>query len=496
MQLRPFQISAIEKTREALHRGVKRPLIYGPTGSGKTEIGIEIMRAAREKNKRVAFLCNRITLVEQASRRLEKSGLPHGVIQGQNTIGAKRNVLVCSIQTLARRGYPPLDLAIIDEAHGATAEVYLNFIQAYPNIPIIGLSATPFTRGLGREYEWGKPFEEIIVAATIPELVEQGYLVDCDVYAPYSTELFDGLKGVPIVRGDYDEKKLGAVVDKPTLVGDIVEHWFRLGYGRQTVVFATNIAHSQHICAAFNAMGVRAEHLDCYTTKQERAAIFARFESGETTVLCNVSVLAEGWDSPACSCMILARPTRSLTRYIQMAGRILRPFPGKERGLLLDHSATSTVFGYPTDELPLELNDGKRATSTLNDPTPGEEPPRCCSVCGYLLPKGMSVCPKCGFKPTRQNKVQAVEGKLTKLERKHQFALEHKQEIWSGCLGLAAKRKRSEGWAAHLYKDITGIYPKGVTKTPCEPTQIVLDYDTARRIKYAKGKHNQKEQVA
>lgn len=489
MGLRYYQVSVLDKVRAALHAGIRRAMVYSPTGSGKTEVAIAIMRAAREKEKRVAFLCNRITLVEQASNRLKKSGLPHGVIQGQNTFGPKRNVLVCSIQTLARRGYPPLDLAIIDEAHGATAEAYLNFIKAYPNTPIIGLSATPFAKGLGREHEFGKLFEEIIVAATIPELIDAGYLVDVDIYAPYSAELLEGLKGVPITRGDYAEKQLGEAVDKPTLVGDIVEHWFSHAYGQQTVVFATNIAHSKHIVEAFKAMGVSAEHIDCYTSREDRAATLARFDSGETEVISNVSVLAEGWDSPICSCMILARPTKSLTRYIQMAGRILRPFPGKTRGLILDHSATSTVFGYPTDDLPLELNDGKKRTSSSQeDPTPVDDAPTCCSKCGFVLRRGTFICPQCGFKPERRNKVQAVEGKLTKLERKHQFVLEHKQEIWSGCLGLAEKRKKSRGWASHLYKSIAGVWPSGVADTPGEPSKIVLDMDVANRIRYAKRK--------
>ena len=479
MELRPYQISAIEKTRQALREGIKRPLIYSPTGSGKTEISIEILRAAKERSARSAFICNRITLVEQASKRLEKSGLVHGIIQGQNTFGTKNKTLVCSIQTLARRGYPALDLAIIDEAHGATSEAYLNFIRAYPDTPIIGLSATPFTKGLGKE---GVPFQTIVVAATIPELIEQRYLVDCEIYAPSGPDL----TGVRVVRGDYDEKQLGDAVDRPALLGDIVEHWHQLAYGQQTVVFATNILHSKHICEEFISHNIPAEHLDCYTERRDREAILERFNSGITQVLCNVSVLAEGWDQPSASCMILARPTRSLTRYIQICGRILRPFGGKDLALILDHSSTSHLHGYPTDELPLELDEGKKPAAS--DPRPEEKLPKLCPRCHFLIPVGIYPCPKCGFAMQPQNKIEPAEGKLTKLERRQKFALEHKQEIWSGCLGLAESRGRARGWASHLYKDITGIWPSGVSDFSAPPTKIVLDMDTHNRIRFVKGK--------
>lgn len=483
MKLREYQSDAIENTRNAIRSGVLRLIIYGPTGSGKTVIGAEIMRLAAEKGKRVIFVVNRVTLVKQASRHLKHVlNLVHGIVQGDNTWGIDRDILVCSVQTLARRGYPAADLVIIDEAHGATSPTYRKLIQHYEGTPVIGLTATPFSKGLGTV------FDRLVIAATIPELIASSDLVDCEIYAPPGPNLDD----IPLVRCDdgydYNEKKLGKAVDKPTLVGDIVSHWVKLAEGKSTVVFATNILHSKHIVDEFLIRGIPAEHLDCYTGDEERDAMFARFELGETLVLSCVAVLAEGWDAPRASVMILARPTKSLTRYIQMAGRILRPFDGKTCALILDHSTTSHNLGYPTTDLPLELDEGKPSDKARRQENEVKLP-KPCPNCYFLIPPGIYPCPKCGFAMQAQNKIHPVEGKLTKLERKYMFTDEELQEFWSGCLGLAQKRNRSRAWAAHLYRDITHKWPDGLLDEPCEPCQKVKNMDIHNRMRYTKGKY-------
>ena len=183
MQLRKYQTDAINSVREAM-RDYKRIILYSPTGSGKTLTALEIIKLALSKGKRVAFIANRIGLVSQASNVFAKAGIPHGIIQGQNSFRIRSEVVVCSIQTLARRGYPDVDLLIVDEAHGCTASEYVKLFKSYNNVPVIGLSATPFTKGLGKKYDWGTLFEKMIVATTIRALIDLGFLVDVDIYAP------------------------------------------------------------------------------------------------------------------------------------------------------------------------------------------------------------------------------------------------------------------------------------------------------------------------
>lgn len=457
-------------------------------------MAMSIIQSAKDKGKRSAFVCNRIGLVKQASTRFYKSHIHHGIIQGENSRSTWHDTLICSIDTLARRGYPEnLDLLIIDEAHGATSKSYTDMIAAHQHIPIIGLSATPFTKGLGRELEFGKLFESLVVASTISDLIAMGYLVDCEIYAPSTPDL----RGIKINRfGDYDEKQLGAAVDKPGLIGDIVGHWCKYANGMPTVIFATNIAHSQHICAQFIAAGITAEHIDCFTPDETRIEILDRHNSGVTTIVSNVSVLAEGWDSPLTQCMILARPTRSLARWIQMVGRALRPHPGKDRALILDHSGTCHRLGYPTDDLPLELDDGKKKEYDQESKPQEERLPHECANCHFMIPAGVGACPKCGCVPQRQNKIKSEDGELTKVERGPKMSQEQKQEIWSSVLGLreerntkriaAGKAPLSDGWAANLYKSITKVWPRGMQDVSIPPIASVRSMATANDIRFIK----------
>lgn len=485
--LRDYQLRAIEAAREEARRGIKRIVVNSPTGSGKTVIAEAIIRSALARGRRVAFIANRIDLVRQTSRRM--AGIPHGIIQGQNTNRVNEALVICSIQTVARRGIPDVDLIVIDEAHAVPgSKDYRKLLADYNNLPVLGLTATPFSRGMGMyDTAIGGPiFESMVVASTIRELIDAGFLVDCDIYAPSEPDL----TGVKMQRNaygemDYAESALGEAVDKPALIGDIVAHWFRLADGKPTVIFATNIQHSKHIVEQFQAAGVSAEHIDCYTDDDERNAIMQRVLDGKTTVISNVGILCEGWDFPACSVMILARPTRSLIRWIQMVGRILRPFPGKEVGIVLDHSGSTVHLGYPTDDLPLELCDGTKQASEKRQQA--EAKPKQCSKCKFVKPPKVHVCPKCGFKPEKQVEIAHADGELEKVKRE-KFTAMDKQSLYSQLLAIRAERGYSQGWVSNQYRNKTGVWPKGLRDIAIDPTPEVRSWVKSQMIRYAKGK--------
>lgn len=492
LTLRPYQSVAVQNLRISLAGGVLREMLCSPTGSGKTEIGMALVRGAMAKRKRVAFLCNRVHLVEQTSRRFTKAGIAHGIIQGENTTRVYENVLVASIQTVARRGLPDVDLIIIDEAHTvAGSSEYRAVLAAAKGVPVVGLSATPYAKGLGKHYdELGGPlFEHMTVAATIPELIEGGYLVDVDVYAPSEPDMA-GIKQARNAFGDldYTDADVGRAVDKPELVGDIVSHWLRLARDTPTVCFAANIAHSKHIVERFRAAGVAAEHIDCYTDTDERREILRRMESGEIRVLSNVGILAEGWDFPACRTLILARPTRSLIRYIQMAGRVLRPHESKECALILDHSGTVVRLGFPTDEFPLELDDGKPRETKGSAPEKAEALPKACPSCAYVKPAGVHKCPVCSFAPERRSDVVVRAGDLVPLKKKPKAQKMDKQAFYSQLLGVAQEKGRQPGWVAHRYRDYFGIWPRGMENVPAAPGEEVKGFLKHLQIRAAKGK--------
>lgn len=492
--LRPYQVEAVQSLRHALARKVLRLMVSSPTGSGKTEIGMALVKAALAKHKRVAFLCNRVHLVDQTSRRFAKAGISHGIIQGENTIRVYEPVLVASVQTVARRGLPEVDVILIDEAHtvAGSADYRALIIEAAKrNVPVIGLSATPYAKGLGKHYDdlGGALFQEMIIAATIPELIAGGYLVDCDVYAPSEPDMA-GIKTARNAAGetDYTDADVGRAVDKPELVGDIVTHWQRLASGTPTVCFAANIAHSKHIVESFLAAGVSASHLDCYTPEDERRAILGRIESGETLVVSNVGILAEGWDFPACRTLILARPTRSLIRYIQMAGRVLRPHASKVRALILDHSGTVGRLGFPTDEFPMLLDDGtpKAPTSSEDQAKREEVLTKACPQCSYMTTAHK--CPVCGHARIKKSGVEVQAGELVLVTKKPKMS---KQEFYSQLISVAATKGYQAGWISNQYRAYFGVWPKGLEHTPAEPSADVLGYLKHLQIKFAKSKRGQ-----
>jgi superfamily II DNA or RNA helicase len=490
LTLRLYQTAAVQNLRLSLAGGVQREMLCSPTGSGKTEIGMALVRGARAKRKRVAFLCNRVHLVEQTSRRFTRAGIAHGIIQGENTTRVYESVLVASIQTVARRGLPNVDLIIIDEAHTvAGSSEYRAVLAAAKNVPVVGLSATPYARGLGKHYdELGGPlFEHMTVAATIPELIADGYLVDADVYAPSEPDMA-GIKQARNAFGDldYTDADVGRAVDKPELVGDIVAHWLRLAAGTPTVCFAANIAHSKHIVDRFLAAGVPAEHIDCYTPPEERQAILRRMESGEIMVLSNVGILAEGWDFPACRTLILARPTRSLIRYIQMAGRVLRPHESKDRALILDHSGSVVRLGFPTDEFPLELDDGKPREAKGAAIVREKPLPKACPSCSYV--KTVHKCPVCGFAPEPKVNVDVRAGDLVLLTKKAKPQKIDKQTFYSQLLGVARDRGHKPGWVSHKYREYFGVWPRGMKDIPAPASSEVMGFLKHLQIRDAKRK--------
>lgn len=489
-KLRDYQVDAEQQTRSALARGSKRVVMYLPTGGGKTLTATSIIQKAVAKGRKVVFLANRKQLVAQTSAVLARYGIDHGILQAENTCRTYERVLVASIDTVHVRGLPDdVGLLIIDECHGvAGSEKYRQLLTKYNNVPVVGLTATPFSSGMAKHYDAlsGPLFGDLVVGATIKELIDQGHLIDCDIYAPSEPDLKSvrSSKGIDGVL-DYNQSDLEKVADLPDLIGDILTHWRKLANGKQTVVFASSIAHSKHICETFKADGIKAEHIDYFDDDDTRAAILDRFARGETKVLSNVALLSEGWDCPSTEVMILARPTRSLIRFIQMVGRVLRPAPGKERALLLDHSGSTARLGHPCDDLPLVLDDGKPKKAGQG-PERTEPLPKPCQKCHFIKPAKVHTCPQCGFAPERQSDVVVGAGDLVKQERRKPIKKEVGQHVYSQFLGYARNRGYQPGWAYHKYREFTGKAANGLRQVPATPTPEILGWIKSRQIAAAK----------
>lgn len=490
--LREYQQESIDGLRAGVAEGHKRLVLVAPTGAGKSVIAHALVARGVQRKKRILFAVNRVQLVQQFSERLRKAGLDHGILRGEDSRREYLPVIVGSIQTIARRGLPDsFDIIVIDEAHAVPgSKDYMAVIKKNPRAIVLGLTATPWARGMGRydpDLE-GAIFQDAVVAASYSQLISEGHLVDCDCYAPSEPDL-TGVRTQKNQFGevDYVESELGKAVNQPKLVGDIVEHWKKLANGTPTVVFASSIAHSQAIVQAFIDAGVKAEHIDAYCDHPERQQILARVDSGETTIISCAALLAEGWDQPSIRTMILARPTKSLIRYIQMAGRILRPFPGKDKALLLDHSGTVLRLGFPTQDREYELDDGK-PRETKDEKAVEELPPTKCPECGFVDPHRKNPCEACGHRRTRVFDTTTGDGQLKKLEKKAIPTMMEKQKFYSELLHMQRERGYNSGWIARQYRNKFGVWPKSMKDYPLEPSPETRSYVRSQMIRYAKGK--------
>lgn len=491
--LRPYQERAIGWLRRGVSVGHLRQVLVAPTGAGKSVIAHDIVASAAEKGKRIAFVVNRVQLVQQFSRRLAAAGIAHGILRGEESRMTWHPVLVASIQTIARRGVDfPVDVIVIDEAHGVPgSKDYRRLLRDHPEAVVLGLTATPWAKGMGRDDSalGGPLFQNSVVAAQYDELLADGHLVDCDVFAPGLPDM----KGVKIIRNqfgeqDYADTDVGKAMNKPKLIGDIVSHWMRLAQGTPTVVFACDIKHSMAIVEAFCRAGVAAEHIDCYCDDDERQAILRRVDSGETTVISCAALLAEGWDQPSIRTMILARPTKSQIRYVQMVGRVLRPFQGKAKALLLDHSGTVHTLGFPTDNRDYTL-DGHKPVQREVPPNVAKDQP--CIRCGWLETPMPNPCPNCGYEKRASSRpVVAQAGELEQVKRS-KATLADKQKFYSEVLGYARARGKQRGWVAHTYRRKFDVWPKGMAEVALPPSAETLGYIRHLNIAYARSKQRE-----
>jgi DNA repair protein RadD len=484
MQLRDYQETAIARLKEALLQGARRPVIQAPTGAGKTVIAAAIVNMARQKDRRVLFCVPALSLIDQTVDRFRANGIfDIAVMQGQHELTDYRQpVQVCSVQTLARRKIPQADLVIVDECH-VMFKLYDTWMNnpEWKDVPFIGLTATPWAKGMGADGRWDK----LIIGTTTEELIELKHLSDFKCYAPAHPDL----SGVKTVLGDYEAKGLGEAMDKGHLVADIVSTWLERGQGRSTICFAVNRVHAKHIETQFKNAGVAVEYMDAFTDLEDRAAIVERFAKGETKVICNVGVLTTGFDADV-RCIILARPTKSQILYTQMIGRGLRTADGKDHLLILDHSDTTLRLGFVTDIHKAELHDGvaKRGEVERTKPLPKE-----CGQCHFLKPPKVAKCPACGFQATPQSKIESADGELYELGRGKTIKpnalspMDH-QRWYSELLRYADLRGYKPGWASYAFKDKFGAFPPGVL-SPIQSQMVspdVSNWITSRNIRKAK----------
>lgn len=451
--LRDYQRRDLERLRDAFRHSATGVLYQAPTGSGKTVLFAEIVRGAVRKNPPVWIIVHRQELADQCSRALTALDLPHGYLAAGRAFALDAPALVASVQSLMRRlgRLPPPRLIVLDEAHHAVAGSWNKVLAACPGARILGVTATPERLdGKGLGVSSGGPFDALTTGPTVESLTAAGWLAPSKVYVP--PQIAD-LAALKVRGGDFRKEELAARMDKPTVTGDAVAHYGRLCPGRPAIAFCTSIKHAEHTADAFRAAGWRAESIDGTLPDRARRQRIAMLGDGRLHVLTSCELISEGVDVPIVTAAILLRPTQSLGLHLQQVGRVLRPAPGKDAAIILDHVGNCLRHGFPDDprEWSLEGRPAKRKGAE------GRQPMRICQTC-FAAFRPAPACPYCGaVYHATEREIEEVEGDLREATEMDRQALRVQQRREVGRARdrealerIAAERGYKPGWVDYI----------------------------------------------
>ena len=479
IELRDYQSNALDELRNGFLKGFRRQILCLPTGAGKTRLAAAMMTKVSATGKRCAFVADRRVLVEQTSRMLFDMDVPHGVIMSGETKMPYENIQVCSAQTLeARNLWPDINLLIVDEAHTqrkATLEYMMN-----RNVMTIGLTATPFTKGLGKFYE------HVVNGEVTNNLIQDGWLSPVKVFLPPQSQI--DMHGISPKAGEWTNKSTSERAR--IIIGDIPSEWQKNVYREfggpvKSIVFVPTISYARDLASEFNQLGYLFEHVS-YKDRdsEERRKKIDSLSEGKIDGLISVECLVKGLDIPDIKCVVSARPyLNSLTNHIQSIGRGARPFKGKDFFILIDHTFNYIRFQGETEEFwnhgchKLDMGEKKESASRKRP----EYSDKLCPVCGFLIPIGVSVeiCPSCGASRKEKSRIEVVGGSLVSLYKptfnEHSRNGNNKLtkeisldgDVWSEVCYLIERNLNSNDVERKLksalsaYKNVTGKWPKG-----------------------------------
>jgi len=394
MKLREYQIKIIEDTRQELRNGNKKICIVAPCGSGKSVVLSTIIKTATSKGNGVLFLVHRKELIEQISSTMQ-------------VLGVDMDMCECyMVQTATRRlnKIKKPAIIVVDEVHHVLSRSYMNIIEYFSDAILLGFTATPVRMNEGG---LGKAFNALIKTVSTRWLIDNNYLAD---YRYFASSLIS-LEGIKVKRGDYDSEQVRGLVEQSRVYGETVSNWERIAKGKKTIVYCSSITSSIETVEAFNSSGYNAVHLDGNTSKTVRALEVQKFRDGETMILSNVDLFGEGFDIPDCECVVLVRPTKSLSLYIQQSMRSMRYKEGKT-AIIIDHVNNVMEHGLPDDDREWTLETKKRKKTKC------EAPIRVCEECYAVVGVSVKECPECGFIfPVNSNDNEVVQDNLMEIDR-------------------------------------------------------------------------------
>lgn len=354
-RLRPYQQDVKDKIF-TLWKSEKNVMLQMPTGAGKTILFSSVINdIIKVPDSKILIIAHRKELLEQISSHLSKYNIEHGIISSNRKRCLEKRVQVASIQTLTHKNNEEItksfvpNFIVIDEAHHTLAKTYDQLWKLYPLSWKLGVTATP-CRINGAPFT--NHFSELISSLSVKELIEKGFLSDYTLYTENPDS--DLSKAILSIKkksstGDYRINDLLQNLNVERHVKKLVLSYSTYANGLKGIVYCISIEHAHNICEAYKNIGVVAEYIDSKTPKTEREQIVQDFKEGKIQVLVNVDIFSEGFDCPDVEFIQMARPTWSLSKYMQQVGRGLRTSPGKDKTVILDNAGMYARFGLPSD---------------------------------------------------------------------------------------------------------------------------------------------------
>lgn len=381
MKLRDYQVAALENVAESYRADKRRVVLTMPTGAGKTVTAAAMATAAVDNGRRVLMLVHRQELLRQAEAAMKLAGLNVGVIW-KDRKEHEADVVLTTIQSRKKlERYGDEDFIIVDECHHAVSPTWKKRLDEHP-ARVLGLTATPERldgRGL-REV-----FDDLVIGRRVDELIADGSLCNYRLLAPPGG--YD-MTGARWRMGDFDIKSSEREAKKR--MADVVAAFDKHARDRRSLVFCVSIKHAEETLEKLREIGIRCELLTGSDNDKDRLAVEREFREGRLDALLNVDLFGEGYDCPECDCVVLARPTESLSLYLQQIGRAMRPAKNKKYALIIDCARNSYRLGLPDDHRKWSLDSKKRNVKER------KAKPWKCPKCLTVHKPGTLVCKNCG----------------------------------------------------------------------------------------------------
>lgn len=394
------------------------------------------------------ILAHREELLDQISDTLKKFQVSHTFIANNRYYSARTLVHIASVFSLVKRLHkiPKPDVIIIDEAHNfCSGGTWSKILNAYPDAWRIGVSASPI-RLSGEPL--GDAFDDIIIGPTTRELIDSGDLCE---YRLFGADSIDTSK-IHTIMGDFNKKEINDAMNKAVITGNAVAEYTKYCAGKRAIVFCCSIEHAKNVAEEFRKSGYSAGMIEGTMTKESRKILVNRFREGTLQILTSINVISEGFDLPAIEAAIILRPTKSLRLHIQMCGRALRNYPGKERAIILDHASNSERLQFwPCDSKEWSLDGKKKKPKEDTGPKI-----RLCPECFGANQGWRKECQYCKFIFIAQpRELDHVKGELSEIdierirkERREIGMARTKEEL----LEIASRKGYKPGWVYHKLK--------------------------------------------